>query len=108
MVYEWLGVMGASLLIIAWIFPTLKTLKNKRSDMNLWFEIISFIASGILTIYSALINNYIFVVINGIAFTLIFMNIQFIPNKFKKIEHDMKEIIGFSGKKYYHMRDKKK
>lgn len=105
---EIIGLLGAFLLVVAWLPPTLSTLINKKSTMNMWFQILFFIGAGLLVVYSIQINNFVFVILNAVAAFFAFINLQYIPNKIEKIEHEIDEILGRKDKKYYHVKKKVK
>ena len=100
------GTLGALLIIIAWLPPTIIAIKRGRSTMNLWFQIIYFVGSAFLTYYSFSQGDWIFTLLNFTGMTLAFVNIQYIPNKMKKVESEIHEIEGRKNKKYYHVKKK--
>ena len=105
---EFIGILGAFLLIVAWLPPTINAIRKHKSEMNMWFEILFFVGAGLLTVYAIGENDYIFVALNAIAVVFAFINLQYIPNKIETIEHEVNEITGKSGKKYYHVKHKRK
>jgi hypothetical protein len=62
-----IGVSGATLLIVAWITSLVRTLRARKHTIDPLFTAIYFCASLALTVYSALIHDSIFAVLNGIA-----------------------------------------
>jgi lipid-A-disaccharide synthase-like uncharacterized protein len=105
---EFIGILGAMLLIAAWLPPTINAVKKRRSEMNLWFEILFFAGAALLTVYALQMNDYVFVALNAIAVVFAFINLQYIPNKIRTIEHEVDEIAGRRGKTYYHVKHKRK
>jgi lipid-A-disaccharide synthase-like uncharacterized protein len=103
---ETLGILGALMVVIAWIPPTIQTIRHKRSTMNLWFELLFFLGSGMLTIYSISQGDEVFSALNCIAFVFAFINLQYIPGKARKLEAEIEEISGRKNKKYFHVKRK--
>lgn len=81
-----IGIIGATILIIAWIFATLKEIKRHKSLIDLRFSVLSLVATILLAIYSYQINNAIFVFINISLSILITIEILYTVHvvKFKK------------------------
>lgn len=63
---EILGWTGFSVLIMAWIPQTIDTIKAGRTDMNLAFILMYAISSLLLTIYSILENDPVFIALNAL------------------------------------------
>lgn len=63
---EILGWSGFAILIMAWIPQTVDTIKAGRTDMNIAFIIMYFASSLLLTIYSFLENDHVFITLNAI------------------------------------------
>jgi len=63
---EILGWTGFSVLIMAWIPQTIDTIKAGRTDMNLAFILMYAISSLLLTIYSILENDQVFIALNAL------------------------------------------
>ncbi|MBO6522378.1 MAG: hypothetical protein JJ971_01005 [Balneolaceae bacterium] len=61
---EILGWSGFAILITAWIPQTLDTIKAGRTDMNIAFILMYVISSLLLTIYSILENDHVFIALN--------------------------------------------
>ncbi len=61
------GILGAILLLIAWIPQTLRTIKTKRVGADIRFLYLLFLGSLLLTSYSVLISDYIFLFLNFAA-----------------------------------------
>ena len=64
------GLVGDGLIIVSWIPKTIKTIKKGRTNENWSFIFIYVFASLILTIYSFLVSNLVFIILNG-AVTLL-------------------------------------
>ena len=63
---ELLGWLGFGLLIAAWIPQTWDTIKAGRTDMNLVFILLYVTSSLLLTIYSVLTVDYVFIALNAL------------------------------------------
>ncbi len=63
---EILGWTGFAILIMAWIPQTWDTVKAGKTDMNLAFILMYFFSSLLLTIYSILENDPVFISLNAI------------------------------------------
>ena len=63
---EILGWTGFSVLIMAWIPQTIDTIKAGRTDMNLAFILMYVISSLLLTVYSILENDPVFIALNAL------------------------------------------
>lgn len=62
-----IGIIGASLLVLAWLVNIYRTFRQKAHSINPQFTGIYIIASSLLTYYSILIGDYVFATLNGIA-----------------------------------------
>lgn len=63
---EVLGWTGFAVLIMAWIPQTMDTIKAGRTDMNIAFILMYVISSLLLTIYSVLENDHVFIALNAL------------------------------------------
>ena len=61
------GLAGAILIVIAWIPETIHTIRAKKSGLEIHFAVIYVIAAILLTIYSILILDFVFIFLNSIA-----------------------------------------
>ncbi|MEM0372766.1 MAG: SemiSWEET family transporter [archaeon] len=105
---EFVGILGAFMLIAAWLPPTIKAVIKKKSDMNLWFELLFFLGAFLLTVYALQTGDLVFVALNAAAAIFAFINLGYIPHKMRTIEHEIEEITGIKGKKYYHVKKKRR
>ena len=64
---ELIGLMGMLLLVSSWVPQTIETIKTKQCPLNFRFILIYVTASTLLTIYSYLIRDWIFLVLNALA-----------------------------------------
>ena len=100
--------MGIVFLILAWLPVTIKTLLNKKSDENLIFGMLFLVGAALLTVYSIQIGDLIFSLLNLMAMIFAFINIEYIPQKSEVFKHEIEEISGRKGKKYYHIKIRSK
>ncbi len=63
---ELLGWLGFGLLITAWVPQTWDTIKSGRTDMNLVFIMLYVTSSLLLTVYSVLTVDYVFIALNAL------------------------------------------
>jgi MtN3 and saliva related transmembrane protein len=63
---ELLGWLGFGLLITAWVPQTWDTIKAGRTDMNMIFILLYVTSSLLLTIYSVLTVDYVFITLNAL------------------------------------------
>ena len=54
------GIIGAIVLIIAWIWETKEDVQRKKVDLHLHFSLLYIIGNLLLTLYSWWIQNFIF------------------------------------------------
>lgn len=76
-----IGVIGLILLAIGWLSEVIKTIKEKKSKLDLKFSILYTIGSLCLVIYSIQIGNLIFIILNGIVMLLSLISLVY---NFKK------------------------
>lgn len=60
-----LGWIGFSLLVAAWIPQTLETIRQGYTRTNLAFIVLYVTASMLLTVYSVLVVDYVFIALNA-------------------------------------------
>ena len=63
---ELLGWLGFGLLITAWVPQTWDPIKAGRTDMNMIFILLYVTSSLLLTIYSVLTVDYVFITLNAL------------------------------------------
>ena len=63
---ETLGWTGFAILIMAWIPQTIDTIKAGKTEINIAFILMYVTSSAILTIYSVLENDHVFIALNGL------------------------------------------
>lgn len=60
-----LGWIGFSLLVAAWVPQTMETIRQGSTGTNLAFIILYVMASILLTVYSVLVVDYVFIALNA-------------------------------------------
>ena len=105
---NYLGLLGAAFIVIAWLPLTIKTLVNERSDEDVLFGMLFLVGAAFLTVYSIQINDPIFAFLNFMAMVFAFINVEYIPRKSERFYHEINEILGRKGKLYYHIHHKKR
>lgn len=64
---EVIGLIGMLLLVSSWVPQTIETIKTKYCPLNFRFILIYVTASSLLTIYSYIIGDWIFLILNALA-----------------------------------------
>jgi lipid-A-disaccharide synthase-like uncharacterized protein len=65
-----IGIAGAILLVLAWLFETLESIKKHKSLIDLKFALIYLLGTVLLSVYSYQENDYVFL---GLQFCLIIL-----------------------------------
>jgi len=63
----WIGLLGMLLLVSAWVPQTIETIRTKKCPLNFRFVLIYVMAASLLTVYSYLIRDWIFLTLNGLS-----------------------------------------
>ena len=63
---EIIGWVGLAFLLLAWVPQTYDTIKAGKTEMNIAFILLYVMSSFLLTIYSYLGNDLVFLVLNGL------------------------------------------
>lgn len=74
---EMIGFLGALGIAISWIPQTIRTFKTKKTGLDLRFNMIYVAASLLLTIYSFMIDDLVFIVLNLFATSLSSFNLYY-------------------------------
>jgi MtN3 and saliva related transmembrane protein len=69
-IISYLGVIGLILIALGWIPQTLETIKKKKNNLNLKFNLLYTIGSLLLTVYAITLSDTIFIILNGFAFLM--------------------------------------
>jgi len=87
--YEILGWIATSLLVLAWVPATVKAIRKKKSTMDVSFSLIMFVACFFFVIYGFYIEDMVIVSLNvGVGFFAL-INFYLIPKKIAKLEADI-------------------
>jgi len=80
-----IGLTGMIILVSSWVPQTIETLRTKNCPLNLNFIILYTLSSLLLTIYSILIKDIVFTILNLLAFLQSAINLLVkITNAYKK------------------------
>lgn len=63
-----IGLTGMIILVSSWLPQTIETIKTQRCPLNIKFILLYTISSLLLTIYSILIKDIVFTLLNFLAF----------------------------------------
>jgi len=74
---SFVGVLGAVLLLIAWIPQTLRTIKTRKVGMERKFLYIYLLGSLFLTIYAYSLEDWVFLILNAVATLMAAINIYY-------------------------------
>lgn len=80
-----IGLIGAVILVISWIYETIEGLKEQKELIDLRFAFANITAVGLLTIYSYMIENKIFFWLNVVLVVVVFCEITY-TLKIKKVK----------------------
>ncbi len=86
------GLLAVVFFLIAWIILTLIVIKNGRNNGDIFVNLFFLLGVISFTIYSVQVGEILFILLNGIASILAFINFYYIPNKFKKMKKEIKSI----------------
>lgn len=67
---NYLGLLGLIMIAVGWIPQTIQTIKQKKNNLNLKFNLLYTFGSLSLTVYAIYISDTIFIVLNGFAFLM--------------------------------------
>ncbi|MDP3741742.1 MAG: hypothetical protein Q8R15_00335 [Candidatus Micrarchaeota archaeon] len=79
----YIGLAGLVLLLFAWIPETLKTIREKKSPIELKFSIVYAVGSAALMTYAYLLGDLIFAILNLLTTLLALMNAYYAVKKTK-------------------------
>ncbi|MFH1229288.1 MAG: lipid-A-disaccharide synthase N-terminal domain-containing protein [Candidatus Aenigmatarchaeota archaeon] len=72
-----IGIIGASLLLVAWIFETIKSVRKHKALVDLKFAVIYVSGTIFLATYSYLRSDFVFLILNFCLMTLVFFEIAY-------------------------------
>jgi len=78
MIQEIIGIVGVMFIALSWIPQVVQAIKTKKSGINPKFGVAQFIGSALILIYSYMINQPLFIVLNIIAIILISLNLRYV------------------------------
>ena len=78
MCFEYLGVLGLLLILIAWIPETLQNYKEKGKSLNLKFVMLYMFGSLFLSYHAYALKDMVFFILNGLATVLGLFNFSII------------------------------
>ena len=67
---NYLGILGLILIAVGWIPQTIQTIKQKKNNLNLKFNLLYTFGSLALTVYAIYISDMVFILLNGFAFLM--------------------------------------
>ncbi|MEK6981652.1 MAG: hypothetical protein AABX38_01860 [Candidatus Micrarchaeota archaeon] len=73
--FELLGIVGLSLILIGWIYETYNLVKTRKSNLPLSFSILYSLGSLCLAVYSYLLGDLIFLALNVVATLIAMLNV---------------------------------
>lgn len=76
-----IGVIGLFLLAIGWLSEVVKTIKEKKSKLDLKFAILYTVGSLCLVIYSIQVGDLIFIILNSIVMLLSLTSLIYVFRK---------------------------
>ena len=74
---EFIGTLGAVLLLIAWIPQTLRTIRTRKVGMERKFLYIYLLGSLVLAIYAYSLDDWVFLILNAVATLMAAINIYY-------------------------------
>ena len=75
MQYDYYGLIGITLILIAWLPETIKNMKATKVNTRYEFLILYTLGSLLLTIHALILNDIIFIILNALATILSSANI---------------------------------
>ena len=78
------GIIGLILILCGWIYELISMLKTKKSSLPLGFAVLYGMGSLLLTLHSWLLDDLVFLILNGAATIIAMINIGFIISKKKR------------------------
>ena len=78
-----IGIAGAVLLLLAWLFETYESVKNHKALVDLRFAFIYITSTFLLTVYAYSNNDYVFFSVNLLLVILVSFEILYTIYKIK-------------------------
>jgi lipid-A-disaccharide synthase-like uncharacterized protein len=79
-----IGIAGAVLLLVAWLFETFESIKRHKALVDLKFALIYITSTILLTIYAFQRNDYVFFSVNICLIVLVLFEIFYTINKTRR------------------------
>jgi len=67
---NYLGILGLILIALGWVPQTIQTIKQKKNNLNIKFNLLYTSGSLALLVYSIYIYDVVFILLNGFAFIM--------------------------------------
>lgn len=77
MMQEIIGIIGVALIALSWIPQAVQTVRTKKSGITLGFGVSQFVGSFFIILYSFMIKEPLFVILNVMAVILIGINLKY-------------------------------
>ncbi len=81
MALEFIGIIGLVLILVGWISETVKVAKMKQSNLDFKFVILYFLGSLALFYHALVLDDGVFMALNGVASILGLLNVYFVFRK---------------------------
>jgi lipid-A-disaccharide synthase-like uncharacterized protein len=62
-----IGIVGLGLLAVGWLYEAIKTIRAGKSNINSKFAVLYVVGSFLLVIYSLLLGDIIFLILNSLV-----------------------------------------
>jgi lipid-A-disaccharide synthase-like uncharacterized protein len=72
-----IGIAGAILLVLAWLFETFESIKKHKSLIDLKFALIYLVSTIFLTVYAFQNNDIVFFGVNALLIILVLFEIMY-------------------------------
>jgi lipid-A-disaccharide synthase-like uncharacterized protein len=72
-----IGILGAILLALAWLFETIESIKKHKSLIDLKFALIYLVSTILLTVYAFQNNDIVFFGVNALLIILVIFEIVY-------------------------------
>ena len=79
-----IGIAGAILLLVAWLFETYESVKNHKALVDLKFALIYIASTILLTVYAYQRNDYVFFWVNLGLIILVIFEISYTMYKIRR------------------------
>ena len=87
-----IGIIGAALILIAWVPMTARTIRERRSHADAFLELLICVGSSALALYAYLKADIVFLALNLAAATMALINLYYTPHRTHMLEEDVEEL----------------